>query len=170
MGTLANSIDPDGLHCLLIKDKTNLQRMKYNMFWGIISSDPSLYAMDHPDFIVWSFMENLLAFRGLTDHCWGWSVSLDRAFTSHTLQERTWIKAEFKFRPLFPQNCCMYKKINLASVFFFLKIFANSLDPDQDLQMIRPREYRSWSGSELSDSMHRIILYSTQAPLDAFEI
>ena len=34
------------------------QRKKIQYFFDIITYDPCVYAMDHPDFIVCSFMEN----------------------------------------------------------------------------------------------------------------
>ena len=65
MATLANSIDPDemphnaafhqGLHCLLRQNQPSEKQIRY--FWEIITSDPSVYTMDHPDFIACSFME-----------------------------------------------------------------------------------------------------------------
>ena len=62
MGTLANSEDPDkmphngafhqGLHCLLGQERNII-------FLEIINCDPSVYTMDHPDFInVCRLMEN----------------------------------------------------------------------------------------------------------------
>ena len=61
MGTLTNSEDPDemlhnaafpqDLHCLL-KTKEILS------FFEITPCDPSIYTMDHPDFIVRRYMEN----------------------------------------------------------------------------------------------------------------
>ena len=64
MGTLTNSEDPDemphnaafhqGLHCLLRPN--NLQRKKYNIFLKIITCNPSIYTMDHPDFIIHTCM------------------------------------------------------------------------------------------------------------------
>ena len=67
MGTLANSKDPDdifhqGLHCLLIQN--HLQRKKNNIFKKKnTTSDPSIYTMDHSDFIVCSFMENSIGLK-----------------------------------------------------------------------------------------------------------
>ena len=52
------------LHCLL--RQIDLQRKKYNNFGGgggIITCCPSIYTMDHPDFIVCSFMENSIGLK-----------------------------------------------------------------------------------------------------------
>ena len=38
-------------------NKIKLHRKKYNIFWEIITCDPSIYTIDHPDFIVCTFME-----------------------------------------------------------------------------------------------------------------
>ena len=64
MGTLANSKDPDdifhqGLHCLLRQKSSSGKEKQYDLFFlKNITSDPSIYTMDHSDFIVCSFMEN----------------------------------------------------------------------------------------------------------------
>ena len=56
MGTLENSEDTDKLDesgsALFAKDKIDLQR---KIFLELITYDPSIYTMDHPDFIVSSF-------------------------------------------------------------------------------------------------------------------
>ena len=46
-----------GLHCLLRQSLSSEKEMQY-LFLEIIIWDPSIYSMDHPDFIVCSFMEN----------------------------------------------------------------------------------------------------------------
>ena len=66
MGILTNSEDPDemlhnvafhqGLHCLLRQNQSSEKEIEY--FLQIITCGPSLYLMDHPGFIVCSFMEN----------------------------------------------------------------------------------------------------------------
>ena len=91
MGILANSEDPDemkhnvafhrGLHCLL--EKMDLQRKKYNIFFEIITRDPSIYTMDHHDFIVCSFMENSLGLK--------WVKNLHLALSFFKLTEKTFI-------------------------------------------------------------------------------
>ena len=58
MGTLANSEDPDemphnaafhqGLRCLLRQNGSPEKEIEYCL--KIITCDPSLYTMDHPDF------------------------------------------------------------------------------------------------------------------------
>ena len=47
-----------GLHCLLIKNQYSENEIQYIVFLEIITLDPSIYTMDHSDFIVCSFMEN----------------------------------------------------------------------------------------------------------------
>ena len=32
----------------------SMQRKKYNNFWEIITCNPSIYTMDHPDLTVWN--------------------------------------------------------------------------------------------------------------------
>ena len=69
-GTLANSKNPDEmphnvafhqcLHCLL--RQIHLQRKNY-IYFLIIACDHSIYIMDHPDFIVCSFMESSIGLR-----------------------------------------------------------------------------------------------------------
>ena len=71
MGTLTNSLDPDemphnaafhqGLHCLLRQNRSSEKEIQY--FWEITTIDPSIYAMDHLDFIVCSFMENFFGLK-----------------------------------------------------------------------------------------------------------
>ena len=66
MCTLANSEDPDemphcaafhqGLHYLLTQSGSSKREKQY--FLEIITCDPSIYTMNHPLFIVCSFMEN----------------------------------------------------------------------------------------------------------------
>ena len=65
MGTLKNSEDPDemprdaafhlGLRCLL---RQNLSSEKETFFLEIITCDPAIYAMDHPDLTVSNCMGN----------------------------------------------------------------------------------------------------------------
>ena len=43
--------------CTVCKDKLDL-RNKYIIFFEIITYDPSMYRKNHPDFIVYRFMEN----------------------------------------------------------------------------------------------------------------
>ena len=60
MWTLANSENPDeisnkgafhqGLHYLLRQKESSAK--KYNVYWEIITFDPSVYTMDYPKFIV----------------------------------------------------------------------------------------------------------------------
>ena len=60
MGTLTNSEDPDemphnaafhlGLHCLLRQNQSSKNEIHF--FFEIINCNPSIYTMDHPDFIV----------------------------------------------------------------------------------------------------------------------
>ena len=60
MGTLANSEDPDemphkavfhqSLHCLLKQNLSSEREIQY--FSKIIACDPSIFTMDHPDFII----------------------------------------------------------------------------------------------------------------------
>ena len=71
MGTLANSEDPDempqnaafhqGVHCLLRQNQSSEKAIHY--FLKIINCDPSTYIMDHPDFIVCSFVENSIGLK-----------------------------------------------------------------------------------------------------------
>ena len=44
-----------GMHCLLRQNRSLKKEIQY--FFGIIACDPSIYTMDHPDFIAYSFME-----------------------------------------------------------------------------------------------------------------
>ena len=57
-GTLAISEDPfdEGLHCLLRQNQSTDRDIQYVL--EIITCDPSIYIIDHPDLIVSSFMEN----------------------------------------------------------------------------------------------------------------
>ena len=67
---LANSEEPDemphnvafhlGLHYL---PRQNQSLEKEICFLEIITSDPSIYTMDHPDVIVCSFMENSIGLK-----------------------------------------------------------------------------------------------------------
>ena len=49
--------------CTVCEDKNYLQRKKYNIFLEIITCDPSIDTMDHPDFIACSFMENSIGLK-----------------------------------------------------------------------------------------------------------
>ena len=68
MGALPNSIDPDEMphNCSTVLtvrlDKIDIQRKKYNIF-EIISRVPSIYRMDHPDFIVYSLLEYSISMK-----------------------------------------------------------------------------------------------------------
>ena len=78
MGTWANSEDPEemphnaafylSLHCLL--KKLDLQKEMQNIL-EIIPSDPSIYTMDHTDFIVCSFVENSIGLKGIIELVFG---------------------------------------------------------------------------------------------------
>ena len=67
MGYFANSEDPDemlpnaalhqGMHCLLRQNRSLEKKIQY--FLEDINCDSSIYTIDHPDFIVCSFMEYL---------------------------------------------------------------------------------------------------------------
>ena len=50
-----NAAFHQGLHCLLRGNQSLEKEKQY--FLKIIATDPLLYTMDHPDFIVCSFME-----------------------------------------------------------------------------------------------------------------
>ena len=64
MGNLANSEGPDemlhnaafyqGLHCLLRQNQSSEKEIQY--FGEIITCDPSIYGMDHPQFIVYNLL------------------------------------------------------------------------------------------------------------------
>ena len=57
-GSLAYSEDPDkmlhhqGMNCMLRQNPSSEKEMQY--FLEIITSDPSIYTMDHPDFMEYS--------------------------------------------------------------------------------------------------------------------
>ena len=71
MGTLANSEDPDemphcvafhqGLQSLLWPNQSFEKEIQY--FIKIITCDPSIYTMDHPDLTVSNFMENSIGLQ-----------------------------------------------------------------------------------------------------------
>ena len=76
MGTLTNSEDPDemqhnaafhqGLHCLLRQNRSSEKEIQY--FLEIITCDPSIYTMDHPDLIIICyFMENSIGPKRVKD-------------------------------------------------------------------------------------------------------
>ena len=48
---------------LFAKTKLPLRRKNYNIFLEIITCVPSVYKMDHPNFIVCSFMENSIGLK-----------------------------------------------------------------------------------------------------------
>ena len=60
-GTLANSEDPDemphhqGMNCLLRQNRSSEKEMQYLL--EIITCDPSIYTMGHPDLTVSNFLE-----------------------------------------------------------------------------------------------------------------
>ena len=60
-GSLANNEDPDekphhqGMYCLLRQNRSSEKEVQY--FLKIITCDPSIYTMDHPDLTVSNFME-----------------------------------------------------------------------------------------------------------------
>ena len=78
MGTFANSEDLGemqhdvafhlGLHCLLRPNQSSEKEIQY--FLEIITRDPSIYTMNHPDLIACSFMENSIGLKrvGLKAH------------------------------------------------------------------------------------------------------
>ena len=69
MGTLANNKYPDeilhnvvfhqSLHCLLRQSQSSEKEIHY--LFEIITFDPSIYTIDHPDFVVSSFFENSIS-------------------------------------------------------------------------------------------------------------
>ena len=67
MGTLANSEDLIRHHfisvCTGCKDKIDLQRKKCNIFFEMITCNPSIYTIDHPDITVSNFMENSIGHK-----------------------------------------------------------------------------------------------------------
>ena len=75
MGTLKISKDPDekphnaafrqGLHCLLRQNRS--KEKKYNIFLEIITCDPSIFTMSHPDFIVCSFKERSIGLKRIIE-------------------------------------------------------------------------------------------------------
>ena len=72
MGILANSVDPDempqnvafhqGLHCLLRQNLSSEKEVQYSL--EIITCDPSIYTLDHPDLTVLNFMGNFIGLNG----------------------------------------------------------------------------------------------------------
>ena len=68
---MVNSEDPDempqnaafhqGLHCLLRQNPSSERKIQY--FQEIITYDPLVYTMEHPDFIVCSFLENSIGLK-----------------------------------------------------------------------------------------------------------
>ena len=66
MGTLENNEDPDDIthrtafhqRCTVFLNKIDLQWKKYNIILQIITCDPSIYTLDHPDLTVSNIMEN----------------------------------------------------------------------------------------------------------------
>ena len=51
------------LHCLLRQNRSLDKEIEYCL--QIITCDPSIYTVDHPDFIVCSFMENSIGLKGV---------------------------------------------------------------------------------------------------------
>ena len=49
-----------GLHCLL---RQNLQRKKSKLFLEFITYDPSIYTLDHPDYMVCIYIENFICLK-----------------------------------------------------------------------------------------------------------
>ena len=79
MGTImVNSEDPDkmphmvafhqGLHSLIRQKQSSEKEIQY--FLEMITCDPSIYTMDHTDFIVCSFMENFIGLRRVQMKCY----------------------------------------------------------------------------------------------------
>ena len=60
-GPVHNVAFQQGLHCSL--RQIDLQRKKCIIVLEIISSNPSVHKMDHPDFIARSFMENFISLK-----------------------------------------------------------------------------------------------------------
>ena len=60
---LHNATFHQGLHCLL--KQFDLQRKEY--IFGNYNLDPSIYTMDHTDFIVCSFMENSIGLKSVKE-------------------------------------------------------------------------------------------------------
>ena len=68
---MANIEDPDempheaafhqGLHCLLGQNVSSEKEIIFG--WEIITFDPSMYTLDHSDFILSSFMENSISHK-----------------------------------------------------------------------------------------------------------
>ena len=50
-----------GLHSLLSQNRSSEKEVQYNL--EIITSDPSLYTVGHPDLTVSKFMENSIGFK-----------------------------------------------------------------------------------------------------------
>ena len=72
MGTLANNGDPDKMphimrHFIWVftvcQHKIDLQSKKHTIFGEVLTSDPSIYPMAHPDFVECSFMENSIGLK-----------------------------------------------------------------------------------------------------------
>ena len=71
MGTLANNEDPDEmphdaafhqrLHYLVKQNRPSEKEIQY--FLETITCEPSIYTMDHPDFIVCSCRENSIGLK-----------------------------------------------------------------------------------------------------------
>ena len=77
MGTLSNNENPDkmlhkaafylGLLCLL---KQNQSSEKEVYLYKIITCDPLVYTMDHPDLTVSNFMENFIGLKKFKQKVW----------------------------------------------------------------------------------------------------
>ena len=55
--------------CTVCYSKIDIQR-KIQIFWEVIAYDPSIYTMEHPYFIVCSFMENSIGLKRVRAHIW----------------------------------------------------------------------------------------------------
>ena len=47
-----------GLHCWLRQNRSSAKEIEYFLFFEIITCEPSIYTMDHPDITVSNFMGN----------------------------------------------------------------------------------------------------------------
>ena len=61
MGTMTNNEDP-GLHCLLRQNQYSEKEIQI-FFFQILTRDPSIYTMGHPDLIVCGFMDNSIGLK-----------------------------------------------------------------------------------------------------------
>ena len=73
----SDSEDPDempykealhlGMHCFLIQNRSSDKEKQYIL--EILTCDPSIYTMDHPDFIVCSFIEYSICLKSVLIMC-----------------------------------------------------------------------------------------------------